>query len=124
LRNDAIFGKGEASISNSISFISNYLNTTTLIKNGWNEYDRKGKGKITYTPEYVAKMCKSTDLLFHGEILVQVILKLTPTPLSCMTLITAIGAPLRGITLAKSLLQHGVQFYDANRLKKWKRWLY
>jgi hypothetical protein len=64
LHNDTMFGKGEASISNSVSFISNYLNTTTPIKNGWNEYDRKGKGKITYTPEPVANMCKSTNSPF------------------------------------------------------------
>jgi hypothetical protein len=36
----------DASIRNSAAFISNYLNTILQIKNGLNEYDRKGKGKI------------------------------------------------------------------------------
>ena len=49
MRNDAIFGKGDATICGSANFIYNYLNTPVQIKNGWNVLDRKGKGKIFST---------------------------------------------------------------------------
>jgi ribonuclease HI len=57
LRNNSIFGDGKASINHSVSFLDGYYNTTSLIKTGLPELDRKGKGKIEEHAElYPPKM--------------------------------------------------------------------